>query len=54
MVLKGYMPHRMDGGLTVMPADFLIDENGVIQTAYYGKDAGDHLPFSRIKAFAIG
>jgi peroxiredoxin len=54
MILKGYIPWRIKGSITRMPADFLIDENGVIQTAYYGKDAGDHLAFSQIKAFALG
>jgi len=54
MVLKGYMPWRIKGNITALPADFLIDEKGVIHTAYYGKDAGDHLEFSQIKAFALG
>lgn len=54
MMIKGYMPRSIEGSLTAMPADFLVDENGVIQTAYYGKDAGDHLAFSQIKAFASG
>lgn len=54
MILKGYIPWHINGSITGMPADFLIDENGVIQTAYYGKDAGDHLAFSQIKAFASG
>lgn len=35
-----------------MPADFLIDESGKIVEAYYGKDAGDHIPFERIDHFA--
>lgn len=53
---KGYIPwpipwpiHR---SLQVMPADFLVDENGIIRVAYYGKDEGDHIPFEEIKAFA--
>ena len=54
MILKGYVPWCIKGSITGMPADFLVDENGVIQTAYYGKDAGDHLTFSQIKAFALG
>ena len=32
----------------ILPGDFLIDENGIIQKAYYGKDFGDHIPFSEI------
>lgn len=39
---------KKDGNLTRIPADFLIDENGIITTAYYGKDIGDHLPLDQI------
>ena len=35
----------------IMPADFLIDEFGNIIVAYYGQDAGDHIPFERVEAF---
>ena len=34
-------------------ADFLIDKNGIIQEAYYGKDEGDHLHFDTIKEFSL-
>lgn len=36
----------------LLPADFLIDENGRIVEAYYGGDAGDHIPLDRILRFA--
>lgn len=36
----------------MLPADFLIDENGKLVEAYYGKDAGDHIPIERIELFA--
>ena len=49
---KGYVPTTIQGSMTTMPADFLIDEEGVIQFAHYGRDEGDHLPFTQIKAFA--
>jgi len=49
---KGYIPWRIKGDMTAMPADFLIDEEGVIQNAYYGKDEGDHIPFHLVKQFA--
>ena len=52
-MFKGYVPTVIKGSLTTMPADFLIDRNGVIQTAYYGKDEGDHLPFDLVKEFAF-
>ncbi|PCJ84533.1 MAG: hypothetical protein COA57_09050 [Flavobacteriales bacterium] len=32
----------------LIPADFLIDENQSIYSAYYGKDFGDHLPITEI------
>jgi peroxiredoxin len=35
----------------LMPADFLIDENGNIVEAYYGSDAGDRIPFERVELF---
>ncbi|NOQ36235.1 MAG: redoxin domain-containing protein, partial [Methylococcaceae bacterium] len=43
MFIKGYFPSKRQGSMTTMPVDFLIDEQGIIQTAYYGKDEGDHL-----------
>jgi peroxiredoxin len=35
----------------MMPANFLIDEDGYIRETYYGEDAGDHIPFERIELF---
>ncbi|MBU1215094.1 MAG: redoxin domain-containing protein [Gammaproteobacteria bacterium] len=37
----------------LMPADFLIDEQGTIVETYYGKDAGDHIPMERVELFAV-
>jgi peroxiredoxin Q/BCP len=37
--------------VTRMPADFLIDEKGVIDVVHYGTDAGDHLSFETIEAW---
>ena len=42
---------KRDGSKTRISADFLIDENGVIKEAYYGKYLGDHLPIETIKQF---
>lgn len=53
MLGKGYVPLKIKGSMTTMPADFLVDESGVIRHAYYGKDAGDHLPFDEVKKFAV-
>jgi peroxiredoxin Q/BCP len=40
-----------DGHANLMGAEFLIDENGKIETAYYNQFIGDHLPVKDIKAF---
>jgi peroxiredoxin len=42
----------INGSMTTMPADFLIDASGAIRLAYYGRDEGDHPPFDAIKRFA--
>lgn len=49
---KGFLPRDVDTALDLMPADFLIDEDGVLRVAYYGRDPGDHLPFDRVMSFA--
>lgn len=41
----------MDGRMSSLPADFLIGPDQNIQTAYYGRDAGDFLLFSEIDRF---
>ncbi|MCF6289281.1 MAG: AhpC/TSA family protein [Proteobacteria bacterium] len=51
-LFKGYAPTKIKGSITTMPADFLIDKNGIIQVAYYGSDEGDHLSFDEIKKFS--
>ncbi len=51
-MFKGYVPTTIKGSVTTMPADFLIDREGIIQVAYYGKDEGDHLPFDTVKSFS--
>jgi peroxiredoxin len=51
MFRKGYLPIGIKGSLTTMPADFLVDENGIIYIAHYGEDEGDHLPFEKIYEF---
>jgi len=57
MVKFGKMKEIMSEGLfnlqsmnqpNTLPADFLIDENGQIIEAYYGKDFGDHLDVNTI------
>jgi len=52
-MFMGNVPLVFKGSLITMPADFLIDRDGIIRTAYYGKDEGDHLSFEKVKAFFI-
>ena len=40
---------KQDGNSDRIVADFLIDENGIVQKAYYGKFVGDHLSLEIIK-----
>jgi len=47
-IAKGYGRIDPDGAMNRIPADFLISAEGVIEAAYYGKDIGDHIPFSDI------
>jgi len=42
---------KQDGSSNRIGADFLIDENGNIKEAYYGKHIGDHLPLEKITEF---
>ena len=42
---------KQDGNASRIGADFLIDENGRIKQAYYGKHLGDHLPLADINKF---
>lgn len=42
---------KQDGNSNRISADFLVDENGNVQSAYYGKFVGDHLPIDDIKQF---
>lgn len=49
-IRMGFKPGKMEGVKTLVPADFLI-ENGLIKTAFYGKDISDHIPFEVIEDF---
>ncbi len=48
---KGYFNMESLFEKTVMPADFLINEKGMIVRSYYGKDFGDHIPFEQVEAW---
>ena len=48
---KKFRMGKMEGNKTLVPADFLINPDGTIHTAFYGKDISDHLPLEAIYAF---
>lgn len=50
-VRKGFLPGKMDGVKTMVPADFLIGPDLLVEKAYYGKDIGDHMPVLEIEAW---
>lgn len=37
-----------DGNLTRLPADFIIDENGIVKAVHYGTNIADHMPLTEI------
>lgn len=45
--------YERDGSLNRIGADFLIDENGIVHTAYYGKFVGDHLHVEEIMNWVL-
>jgi len=48
----GFLPRGApDGPLTRLPADFLIDCEGVIRCAYYGQNMADHVPLGEVSNF---
>jgi len=52
MFVKGYIPTSFGGNIMTMPADFLVNEEGVIEVAHYGKDEGDHIPIEIVRQFS--
>ncbi len=49
--LKGYFQKKVEGELLQVPAQFLIREDGVLHTAFYGEHIGDHIPWWRVRRF---
>jgi hypothetical protein len=43
----------MDGRMGLMPAEFIVGEDGRILAAHYGRDAGDFLMFSEIDYYVM-
>lgn len=48
---QGFKISKTMGPKTTVPADFLIDETGIVRHAYYGKDISDHLDLDIVEAF---
>ncbi len=40
-----------DGPPTRIPADFLIDQDGIIREAFYGRNVAHHIPFDQVESF---
>jgi len=47
--LRGFFPGSIENEIQRLPADFLIDPQGKIEIAYYGKDIGDHIAYEAIE-----
>lgn len=50
---KGFMPGRVEGPMHRTPADFLIDAQGRIAVAHYGRDIDDHIPLDTIAQWLL-
>ena len=48
---KGYLPGKVDGPFQRTPADFLIDADGRIALAHYGRDIDDHVPLDTVSGW---
>ncbi|WP_164779462.1 peroxiredoxin family protein [Paenibacillus kobensis] len=46
--------HEKDSNFHRVPAEFLINENGIVQAAHYGQLVTDHLDIAVIDRFAAG
>jgi peroxiredoxin Q/BCP len=51
-MFAGIFPGRIDGPIAMVPADFLIDPEGVIWDAFYARKVSEHVPFGRVSEFA--
>lgn len=38
--------YKRNGNLTRLPADFIVDENGILKAVHYGTNISDHLPIT--------
>lgn len=51
--VKGFIPRAIEGNITTMPLNILVDETGVVQYTHYGRDEGDHIPLTTLREFAL-
>jgi thioredoxin-dependent peroxiredoxin len=52
VLIKRNFMTNIGGSMLTMPASFLVEENGNIHTAYYGKDEFDHISVEQVLTFA--
>ncbi len=48
---RGHVWGKKEGSKNRIPADFLIDKDGILRHAYYGKNMDDHMPIDWIDDF---
>lgn len=51
-LMKGAKPDSNNPHIKLVPADFLISEQGKVVESWYGRNTSDHLPMKRLLAFA--
>lgn len=47
---QGYVGGTPIGDTRMMPGNFIVDQNGIVQYVFYAKHAGDHLLISDLLA----
>lgn len=50
-LMRGNKRGKKEGSKTRIPADFLIDEEGILRHVYYGRHMDDHMPLDWIEDF---
>ena len=48
MMVGGFFNMKSMSDKPLLPADFLIDENGIINESFYGSDFGDHIDLNKV------
>ena len=52
-LMKGAQPNSKNPHMKLVPADFLISEQGEVVESWYGRNTSDHIPMKRLQAFAL-